>query len=746
MNRDKYYPHNQASWVIKLLSMLMMTVLCAGLAWANGDELPSPVQGSKPVNKFDKPLDDTAPITQQMQNTKPATLEKVDFKTLPGGKIQMTLDFSRAVQAPKGFMTTEPARLILDFYGVENDLSPKDSQQDIDDAVVHNFAALQADDRTRLMLDLTEAATYKTQINGKQMVITLTGKVPTVERKRLLPKESFKSNNWVNAKHSLRGIDFRRDLGDGGQVVVNLSDASMGIDINQKGEKLYVDFINTAAPDHLRRKLDVTDFGTPVQSITTQQRGRNVHMVIAAKGPYEHLAYQIDKKFVVDVKALTPAQEEAARKKDVKYTGQRLSLNFQDIQVRAVLQLLAEFTGINIVASDTVKGSMTLRLNNVPWDEALDIILRTQGLDKRKVGSVLMIAPAEEIAAREKEDLASQKEIEELEPLRTELMQLNYAKAAEVSELLKGQDNTLLTSRGNVTVDARTNALLVQDTQQTLNNVRELIQKLDIPVKQVLIEARLVNVDTDFEQDLGIRFGITKPRHVSGTYTGANDMNLNVVNGLTNYAAASNVATDSRLNVNLPAAIDAVDNTPSIGVALAKLGKGYLLDLELSAIESEGGGEVISSPRLVTANEQEAYIEQGEEIPYQEATSSGATSVEFKKAVLALRVTPQITPDGKIIMKIKVNQDRRSTEPEVLGVPAIDTQQIETQVLVDNGQTIVLGGIYRQTKTHDVQRIPFLGELPVVGYLFRNTNKTEERRELLIFITPKIVKQTQFSA
>ena len=684
-----------------------------------------------------------------------AYLEKISYLPMAGSGIQVELTFSQPVKAPKAFSTKQPPRVVLDFFNVGDKLAQK--KDDVDQGVLRSIEAMHAGNRTRLVFDLTEHVSYETSISGNKVYVNLINRAETklsgkkaATPQKVLTKfgeEVFVPNGWTKtSRHSLTGIDFRRDQSGGGQVVVSLSDASMGVDVKQRGQNIYVKFLDTSLPKYLQRRLDVTDFGTPVQTIETKGKGHNVEMVVSSQGLFQHLAYQVNNEFIVDVNPETKAEAEGRKKEQPKYTGERLSLNFQDISVRAVLQLLAEFTGINIVASDSVKGNMTLRLNNVPWDEALAIILRTQGLAKRKIGSVLLVAPAEEIAAREKEELSSQKEIEELEPLQTELIHLNFAKAADMAALLKDQSTSLLSQRGAVSTDVRTNTLLVQDTAQKLVEARNLIQRLDIPVKQVLIEARIVNVDTDFEKDLGISFGITKPTHVSGTITGANTMNTAFADGsaASEYIAATEAAVANRLNINLPATIDGVQ-APSFGVALARLGKGYLLDLELSAVESEGGGEIVSSPRLVTANEQEAYIEQGEEIPYQEATSSGATSVEFKKAVLGLRVTPQITPDGHIIMNLKVNQDRRSSGEEVLGVPAIDTQQIETQVLVDNGQTIVLGGVYIQNKQHRVQRVPFLGELPVVGNLFRNTRDQKERRELLIFITPKIIQQTPTS-
>lgn len=665
------------------------------------------------------------------------SLKNIDYQNLSNNRLQVVLTFSQPVSTIKSFDTASPARVILDFFNAKSSLTQ--AQQTVDQGQLNSISAVEADDRLRVMLDLEHQAKYTVKKNGNKVIITLADVTPQPVSRRA-KNENFAATHKDYSTHSIKSVDFKRNSGNGGQVIIHLSDASMGINVSQQADKIIVDFVNTRLPSNLQRKYDVTDFGTPVQDFSATTEGGNTKVVIDSKGDFEHTAYQVNNKFVVDINPLTPEQKAKQQAASPKYTGKRLSLNFQNISVRAVLQLLADFTGINIVASDSVQGEITLRLNDVPWDEALAIVLKTQGLAKRQVGNVLMIAPASEIAAQEKQMLENQQQVQELEPLRTELIRLNYAKAAEISNLLKDQSTSLLTSRGNVSVDERTNTLLVKDTPATLVDVRKLIDKLDIPVKQVLIEARIVNVDTSFEQDLGIRWGITNPDHVSGTLQGASAIQQNVIDG---NPPLDDVDFNQRLNVNLPASVDGVAQAPSIGVALAKLGDGYLLDLELSAIETEGGGELISSPRLVTADQHPAMIESGEEIPYQEATSSGATAVEFKKAVLSLKVTPQITPDKKIIMDIKVNQDKQGTT-EVLGVPTIDTRQIETNVLVDNGETIVLGGIYEESKTKDVQRVPFLGEIPLVGALFRNTGKSSERKELLIFITPKIVQQSSY--
>jgi len=667
-----------------------------------------------------------------------ASLKNVSYKTLTGSRMQVIFNFDRPVTRVKSFDTKSPSRIILDFFGAQSGLEK--NQQEVDRGVLSSFSAAQTDDRLRVLLNLEDKTKYSVHKQKNQVIVTLNEIVPQ-PASRKARNEQFAANAGHYSAHSVKGVDFKRNTDEGGQVIIKLSDAGMGINVTEQADKIIVDFLNTSLPSRLQRKFDVTDFGTPVQLVTATGEGNHTKVVIQSKGDFDHTAYQVNDKFIVDINPLTLEEKAKQQEETPKYTGKRLSLNFQDISVRAVLQLLAEFTGINIVASDSVKGNITIKLNDVPWDEALAIILDTEGLSKKQIGNVIKIAPSEEMAAYEKEALENQKQVEELEPLKTELIHLNYSKASSIATLLKDQSTSLLTTRGNVSVDERTNTLLVKDIPSTLVSVRKLIEQLDVPVRQVLIEARIVNVDTNYERDLGIRWGVTKPNHVTGTINGASQMQQNIIDG---NPVMDNVDFANRLNVNLPAESTSGEQVPSLGIALAKLGDGYLLDLELSAIESEGGGELISSPRLVTANQNPASIESGEEIPYQEATSSGATSVEFKKAVLSLQVTPQITPDNKIIMDIKVNQDRRSTQPEVLGVPAIDTRQIETNVLVDNGETIVLGGIYEESKTHDVQRVPFLGDIPIVGYFFRNTNKTDDKRELLIFITPKVIQQSPY--
>jgi len=510
------------------------------------------------------------------------------------------------------------------------------------------------------------------------------------------------------------------------------------VDMRQEAGKIVLDLQGATLPEQLQRRLDVTDFATPVKIIDTESGRKGVRMEITSIGEYEHLAYQTDNQFTVEIRETTKEEQEERRKQEFGYTGERLSLNFQDIEVRSVLQLLADFTGTNIVVSDTVSGNLTLRMQNVPWDQALDIVLKTKGLAKRASGNVMLIAPSEEIAAREKLELESQKQIEELAPLYSDLIQVNYAKAGDLAELLKSEDSSMLTERGKVIIDERTNTLLVQDTAERLEQVRALVARLDIPVRQVLIESRIVLANNDFSRDLGVQFGLSHSSSRGGKHliTGGTRP------GTTNYpeTTAFEVPADDETNIEgLLVDLPALDPSGAIGLSLGKIGSN-LLQLELSAMQLEDRGELISSPRVITSNRQEAVIQQGVEIPYQEASSSGATSVSFKEAVLQLKVTPQITPDDRIIMDLQVNKD--SVGEIFAGVPSIDTRNVATRVLVDNGETLVLGGIYEQERGKEVERVPFFGELPGVGWLFKNERKTDQKSEMLIFVTPKIIDQS----
>jgi len=547
---------------------------------------------------------------------------------------------------------------------------------------------------------------------------------------------------------SIEDIDFRRGDNGEGRVIVKLSDPSIAIDMGIEAGKVVIDFLDAQLPSNLDRKLDVIDFATPVKEIDTVASGNNVRMTISAVSEdYDHLAYQSEDQYIIEFKPLTKAEKDEQKKDKFGYTGERLSLNFQNIEVRAILQLIADFTGLNMVTSDSVSGNVTLRLKNVPWDQALDIILRSRGLGMRQSGNVIMVAPSEELAARERLELESSRQVEELAPLHTEFIQINYAAAADLMALIQADENNLLTERGNVSIDTRTNTLIIQDISSSLEAVRGLISELDVPIRQVLIESRIVNADESFAKDIGVRFGYSKQ-----TKQGTSDRATIGEGGAAPFVAigggqAGNVdfggtttfnnGTNENLIVDLPAI---PGDATALALAIGKVGS-FLLQLELSALIAEGRGEDIASPRVITANQHEAVIESGVQIPYQEASSSGATTTSFQDAVLSLRVTPQITPDDRIIMDLAVNQDTLSGTV-VNGVPAINTRSVSTQVLVQNGETVVLGGVYTSSDRKSIDRTPFFGDLPYVGFLFKRTDINKSKSELLIFITPKILKDS----
>lgn len=664
-----------------------------------------------------------------MAYSKDNSLISVKVLPLPENRVRIDFQFAKPLkQLPASFITQKPPRLVLDFISTDMQIPSDQKMKTIQLGSLHSYNIVSVGDRVRAILDLDRSVSYSGSTAGSVYSLVLNGKSNDLFENT---KEVFITNQVVNAKHEIKRIDFRGIEKQGGRVLIDVSDTGIPIDVTQVGKEITVNFLNTRIPLNLMKRYDVSDFHSPVQIITMQQEGKNVRMTILSKGDYGHFVYQVNKQFMVDVFPLTAEEIRQAKLKKQVFTGKRISLNFQNISIRAVLQLLADFTGINMVVSDKVQGDITLRLNDIPWDQALDIILTTQGLDKRRKGNVMLIDTKASMDKMEEEQLKSQQTIEKLEPIRSDLIQINYAKAADIAILIKDKQNSLLSERGKVSVDARTNTIWIQDTGTKIEEVRELIKQLDIPVKQVLIEARIVEVTKDFSQDIGIRWGVSRPTHLSGTLEGANELARGT-------APANVIPLERRLNLDLAAAPLTGATPASIGIALARLNDNILLDLELSALESEGRAELISSPRLITTNQQAAVIESGEEIPYQEATSSGATAVAFKKAVLSLKVTPQITPDGKILMDLQINQDTPSPQT-FLGVPAIITKEIQTNVLVNNGQTIVLGGIYKQDKNKAINRIPFFGELPVVGVLFRNKQITLKNEELLIFITPRII-------
>ena len=670
------------------------------------------------------------------------TLQDIKVASLPNDQVQLSFQFSSIPAEPLSFTIDNPARIALDFSGTSTELENR--FQEIGVGVAQSVNAAEAKGRTRVVVNLTRMEDYSTSISGNNFILTI-GAGTDASQQQIASSASSTASTTPSTAYSINEVDFRRGEGGIGRIIIGLSNPNIPINLREQGGRILVDFSNTSLPSDLSKRWDVVDFSTPVQQFETFVDGSDSRLVISpdASKEYEHLAYQSDNQYVVEVREM-PEEEIEERKKEV-FEGERLSLNFQDIEVRSVLQLIADFTGLNMVVSDTVSGNLTLRLKNVPWDQALDIILKTKGLGKRENGNVIFVAPSEEIAAREKLELESQQQVQELAPLRSEFIQVNYARANDISQLLKSSENSLLSDRGNVTVDERTNNLLVQDTALKLNEVRRLVERLDIPVKQVLIESRIVIANDDFSKSLGVRFGISnKDANTLITDPTSSDRDFDAIagnlEGTDQALQGADISLNNRLNVDLPAA----NPTGSIGLALAKLPLGLLLDLELSAAQAESRAEVVSTPRVIASNQTTARIEQGTEIPFQSATSSGATDVEFKKAVLSLEVTPQITPDDRVSMQLKVTNDSVGEEvPSGFGgfIPSIDTNEVETDVLVDNGQTVVLGGIYQQDKSDSVSRVPFFSDLPLVGFLFKSTSLRDDKSELLVFITPKIISE-----
>lgn len=669
-------------------------------------------------------------------------LQDIKVASLPNDEIQLSLQFANPPTEPLAFTIDNPARIALDFPGTNNALASR--FQNIGIGIAQSVNAAEAKGRTRVVVNLSRMEDYVTSVSGNNYILTIGASAGSVASSQsttspTAPTQSY-SSNVSTSGNNINNVDFRRGEDGAARIVVNLSNPNIPIDLSEQGGRVIVDFANTSLPSNLRKRWDVVDFATPVKLFETFADGANTRMIISpdSSKEFEHLAYQSDNQYVVEVREL-PEEVVEQRKKDV-FEGERLSLNFQDIEVRSVLQLIADFTNLNMVVSDAVSGNLTLRLKNVPWDQALDIILKTKGLGKRENGNVIYVAPSEEIAAREKLELEAQQQVQELAPLRSEFIQVNYARASDLAALLKSSDNSLLSERGNVTVDERTNNILVQDTALKLNEIRRLVERLDVPVKQVLIESRIVIANDDFSKALGVRFGVSN----RDANTGGSDDDFDAIagnlEGTDDALNGGTIALGDRLNVDLPAAAA----TGSIALALAKLPLGLLLDLELSAAQAESRAEVISTPRVIASNQTTARIEQGTEIPFQSATSSGATDVEFKKAVLSLEVTPQITPDDRVSMKLLVTNDSiGALVPSGFGgtIPSIDTNEVETDVLVDNGQTIVLGGVYQQDTSNSVSRVPFFADLPFVGVLFRNSSVVDNKSELLVFITPKIISE-----
>ena len=664
--------------------------------------------------------------------------------SIQGGVDVVRIDFSEPLKAvPDGFAVQSPARIALDFPGVRNGMGH--TNVGINQGNVKGVNVVQANDRTRVVLNLKRATPYKSVIDGNSLLVSLAPASEAASSEKGGSTVFSESRNTSVAP--LKNIDFRRGVENAGRVVIDLDSNQVGVDIRQQGDKLVVEFLKTSLPEGLRRKLDVSDFGTPVQMISAVQSGDRVRMTIEPKGQWEHSAYQSDNQLVVEIRQQKTDDGKLAQ--GGGYRGEKLSLNFQNIEVRSLLQVIADFTNFNVVTSDSVTGNVTLRLKDVPWDQALDIILQAKGLGMKKNGNVLQIAPKDELAAKEKAELEAQAAIQDLEPLRTQSFQLNYAKAADIAEQLTrssgtqgGNTSRILSNRGSVIAEPRTNQIFVSDIPSRLAQVQEMIAKLDVAVRQVLIEARIVEASDSFGRSLGVKLGGSDLRGVRGgdpgyRVRGSNRVALggsyNAVSATTGEGESSMLNTSTTQFLNLPAS--AVDATFALSLFSAAANR--FLNLELSAMEADGQGKVVSSPRVVTANQVKAIIEQGTEFAYQESAQNGATSVQFKKAVLSLEVTPQITPEGSIILDLAVNKDSPGTV--VAGAMSIDTKRVKTQVLVENGGTVVIGGIFELTEKDSVAKVPLLGDIPVVGNLFKNRTRSSRKEEILVFITPKII-------
>jgi len=684
-------------------------------------------------------------------------LKDVQFSALPGNQVRIDLTLSGPIKPPGVFSTESPARIVLDFEGVKSALTKRSVPIGI--GPVRGLVAVEASDRTRVVVDLSEAVPYQVDTKGDQVYLSINGAASAAPRSAVQRSAHTQPSPGGRAEPgAIRDIDFQRGAGGDGRVKITLPSPSTAVSVTEKGTHVIADIKDASIPPRLVRRLDVTDFGTPVVSVESVPKGKDTQVDIQTTNDYDYLAYQADDQFVLEFRPVSGAKKREQDRRNKVYTGDRLSLNFQNIQVRAVLQLLADFTGLNLVASDTVRGSITLRLKNVPWDQALDIILQSKGLSMRRNGNVIMVAPTQEIAAQEKLEMQADNEIRELAPLHSEFIQINYAKASDLAKILKAKDNKMLSDRGHVTVDPRTNTLLVEDTAAKLEDIRQMIAKLDVPVRQVMIESRVVIANNDFARDIGVQFGVNgsvgREGHTEALVAGSSNAGLagnipgtaNINAGpfmqsaITGQPYNSSIENPSgsgsqALMVNLPA----VGATSGMTMLLGKVGS-YLVQLELTAMQQEGRGEIISSPRVITSDQHKAVIKMGSQIPYSTVSQNG-TNTQFKDAVLELDVTPHITPDSRIIMDLSVKKDEPNYAQSINGEPPISTNSVTTSVLVNNGETVVLGGVYERTKSFNKKQVPWLGDLPVLGNLFKEKSNKDNNSELLIFVTPKILKQ-----
>ncbi|MBL6749691.1 MAG: type IV pilus secretin PilQ [Nevskia sp.] len=667
-------------------------------------------------------------------------LQSIDFVALNRDSVMLTLTLSGPAPQPAVFAIDKPARLSIDL--VDTQLALSERYRKINVGLVRSVAAAQGQGRTRVVVEMVQLMPHTVTVQGNKILVQLTGVSATPSQ------QSAAAAAGAGAAQVISNIDFRRGDKGEGRVVVTLSDSRTPADVRQEGGNYIARFRGAALPDRLLKRLDVLDFATPVKYVDARRQGSDVEVVVTPStgAEFEQFAYQSGDQFIVELQPMSPEKLAQRQREQPTFTGEHITLSFQSVDIRSLLQIIADVAGTNMVVSDSVQGSIAMRLQNVPWDQALDIILRTKGLGMRRQGNVMLVAPLDEIQAREKQELDVERQKVQLAPLHSELIQVNYAKASDIGALIRNKTSSILSERGSATVDERTNTLLVLETADRLNDIRALIQRLDVPVRQVLIESRIVVATDNFERDLGSQLGVTQvSKNGSNGLVTTSGSNTSVNQTVTQFLGSGTYGVDTnvadRYNVNLPAAPSS--GSPA-GLALALLGNNFLVDLELTALQLEAKGEVVSSPRVITANGKPALIKSGVEIPYQESTSSGATSVSFKDAVLSLTATPQITPDGRIIMDLIVHDDSvGSFVPTGQGgsVPSINTREVDTQVLVDNGQTVVLGGVYEQTVNRNATKVPFLGDIPLLGYLFRETQIQDQKREVLVFITPKIVSE-----
>ena len=684
---------------------------------------------------------------------------------LPNGETELRMVFSGAPPVPQAYQIERPARLVVDLPATSNELNTR--YQNLTTGQARSMSIVDNQEITRLVINLSETGGYTTRVEGNTLILRIgqaaLGAATTVSSpNRIAAAQAVVAAPKIvsQAESAIANIDFRRGTGGDGQVLVRLNNPNVPVDVQQQGSKITARFLGTKLPENLRRRLNVNDFATPVSLVDAYNEGSNAVIVIQPQGDFEYLAYQADNQLTISVKR--PAQDAVKRAEPPTFVGERLSMDFQDIEVRSVLQLIADFTKQNLVASDTVQGRITIRLQSVPWDQALDIILRTKGLDQRKSGNVIMIAPAAEIAAREKLEIQASQQILQLAPLQTEYIQLSYAKAMDVQTLITsgrnngGSGNTgasnnsggeanvgsLLSSRGTMSVDARTNTLIIQDTARKIDEIRELILKLDVPIRQVMIEARIVRATDSFSKELGVKWGVLSN---PASHAGIGGGNLQLGGSEQTLADLRDVDDDGKVTITRPQNLNIDMGVTGAGASRIALGilnmSDVILDLELSALQADGKGEIVATPKVLTTDKQKARVAAGTQIPYQTATSSGATAIQFINAELSLEVTPSITPDGRIGMELFVNSDSPG-EIQPTGIRAIDTNRVSTNVLVDDGQTVVLGGIFQNQTTKGTLKTPFLGDLPYVGRLFRKDTQSNNKQELLIFVTPRLVSET----